>query len=112
MIQTEVMVRLTVHKDAKGDFRIGMGTVRMPSDRTPFQALRAHRRARDTIVSQDREFPVRLSVVKDAPDGSAVFLTFRTDAEKRGNTWLVQIDTEDFGQLMAAMMAADPFACQ
>ncbi|MER8599359.1 hypothetical protein NKH09_15925 [Mesorhizobium sp. M1339] len=66
--------------------------------------------ARDTIISQEKQYPVKVSAVNDAPDGAAVFLSFKTDAAKRGNRWLIEIDVEDFAEIIAAMVKADPFA--
>lgn len=74
-------------------------------------ALRAHRSARDAIVSQEKHFPVRVALVEATDkESGAVFLTFKTDSPKRGNLWMVQIDGEDFTEIIAAMMNVDPLA--
>lgn len=59
-------------------------------------------------------YPVQLSVVgyEEAPDGGGVFLAFSTEAPGRGNYWQVGIPSEDFSEVAAAMMKADPIAAQ
>ncbi|ESW91102.1 hypothetical protein X770_10185 [Mesorhizobium sp. LSJC269B00] len=43
-------------------------------------------------------------------ESGAIFLHFEADAPGRGNRWMIEIDGEDFSEILIAMMKADPFA--